>query len=75
MTPDVISDVLATVPDDLLMDTAEGSGDFPSGDAARERYVRYLTERLAARSAWLAAASAAQEQLRVEAPQRLEARR
>ena len=75
MTPDAISDVVATVPDDLLMDTAEGSGDFPSADAARDRYVRYLTERLAARSAWLTAASAAQEQLRMEAPQRLEARR
>jgi hypothetical protein len=75
VSPSVISEVLATVPDDLLMDTAEGSGDFPSADAARERYLRYLTERLAARSVWLAAASAAQEQLRVEAPQRLEARR
>ncbi|MEO5816947.1 MAG: HipA family kinase [Gemmatimonadaceae bacterium] len=71
----VLSDVLATVPDDLLMDTAEGSGDFPSADAARDRYVRYLTERLESRSTWLAAASAAQQQLRVEAPQRLEARR
>ena len=75
LSPSVISEVLATVPDDLLMDTAEGSSDFPSADAARERYVRYLTERLAARSVWLAAASEAQEQLRIEAPQRLEARR
>jgi hypothetical protein len=75
ISPTVIGEVLATVPEDLLMDTAEGGGDFPSADAARERYVRYLTERLAARSVWLAAASAAQEQLRVEAPQRLEARR
>ncbi len=75
VSPKLISDVLATVPDELLMDTAEGSGDFPSADAARERYVRYLTERLASRSVWLATATAAQEQLRVEAPQRLEARR
>ena len=75
LSPSVIGEVLATVPDDLLMDTAEGSSDFPSADAARERYVRYLTERLAARSVWLAAASEAQEQLRIEAPQRLEARR
>ena len=70
-----IRDVVATVPDDLLMDRAEGSGDFPSAEAARERYVRYLTERLAARDAWLRAALAAQEQVRVEQPQRLEARR
>jgi hypothetical protein len=75
ITPSAISDVLATVPEELLMDTAEGSSDFPSADAARERYARYLTERLAARSVWLATATVAQEQLRVEAPQRLEARR
>ncbi|MDB4889449.1 MAG: hypothetical protein JWL61_1304 [Gemmatimonadetes bacterium] len=75
ISPSVIGDVMATVPDELLMDTAEGSGDFPSGDAARERYARYLTERLAARAVWLATATEAQEQLRVEAPQRLEARR
>jgi hypothetical protein len=75
ITPNAISDVLATVPEELLMDTAEGGSDFPSADAARERYARYLTERLAARSVWLATATQAQEQLRVEAPQRLEARR
>ncbi len=75
MRPSVIAEVLATVPDDFLMDTAEGSGEFHSADAARARYVRYLTERLEAREVWLATASAAQEQLRVEAPQRLEARR
>ena len=70
-----IADVVATVPDDLLMDSVEGAGDFPSAEAARARYVRYLTERLAARRIWLAAAEAAQEQLRVEAPQHLKARR
>ncbi|MEO8334903.1 MAG: HipA family kinase [bacterium] len=75
ISPGVLEDVLSTVPDDLLMDTAEGSGDFPSAGAARERYVRYLSERLDAREVWLASARAAQEQLRVEAPQRLEARR
>jgi hypothetical protein len=70
-----IVDVVATVPDDLLMDSAEGAGDFPSAEAARARYVRYLTERLAARRIWLAEARAAQHQLRVEAPQHLKARR
>ncbi|MEO8625001.1 MAG: HipA family kinase [bacterium] len=75
LSGDVIADVVATVPDDLLMDPEAGSGDFPSADAARARYAEYLSGRLAARSFWLAAALAAQEQLRIEAPQHLKARR
>jgi hypothetical protein len=75
LSPSVIAGVLDTVPDDLLMDTVEGSGDFASAEAARARYVRYLTERLEARSVWLAAAIAAQTQLRLEAPLHLKARR
>lgn len=75
LSADAIAEVVATVPDDLLMDPVAGSGDFPSAEAARVRYARYLTERLAARSIWLAEATAAQEQLRIEAPQHLEARR
>ena len=70
-----IHDVIASVPDDLLMDRVEGSGDFPSAAAARERYVRYLSERLADRSGWMRAALAAQEQVRIEEPQHLKARR
>ena len=75
LSGDAIVEVVATVPDDLLMDSAAGSGDFPSADAARARYTRYLSERLAARSIWLAEATAAQEQVRIEAPQHLKARR
>lgn len=75
LSSDAIVEVIATVPDDLLMDSAAGSGDFPSADAARARYTRYLSERLAARSIWLAEATAAQEQVRIEAPQHLKARR
>ena len=75
LSADAIAEVVATVPDDLLMDPVAGSGDFPSAEAARARYRQYLTGRLAARSIWLAAAAAAQEQLRIEAPQHLEARR
>lgn len=75
LSGDAIAEVVATVPDDLLMDPAAGSGDFPSAEAARARYRQYLTGRLAARSIWLAAAAAAQEQLRIEAPLHLEARR
>jgi hypothetical protein len=75
LSPDLIAEVVATVPDDLLMDPDAGSGDFPSADAARARYTQYLTGRLAARSIWLAEATAAQEQVRIEAPQHLKARR
>lgn len=75
LSGNAIADVVATVPDDLLMDPAAGSGDFPSAGAARARYTRYLTERLAARHIWLAEATTAQEQLRIEAPQHLKARR
>ena len=70
-----IAAVVATVPDDLLMDTEAGSGDFPSAEAARDRYTKYLVDRLAARSIWLAEATTARHQLRIEEPQRLEARR
>ena len=75
LSDDVIAEVVATVPDDLLMDPEAGSGDFPSAEAARARYRQYLTGRLAARSIWLAEATAAQEQLRIETPQHLKARR
>jgi hypothetical protein len=70
-----IAEVIATVPDDLLMDAESGSGDFASADEARDRYARYLSERLAARSVWLGAADEAQQQLRIEMPQHLRARR
>ena len=75
LSGDAIADVVATVPDDLLMDPVAGTGDFPSADAARARYTAYLTVRLTARSNWLGAALAAQEQLRIEPPQHLKARR
>lgn len=75
LTPHVIADVVGTVPDELIMDPVAGGDDFPNADDGRARYVRYLTDRLAGRDAWLAQARAAQEQLRIEQPQRLEARR
>ena len=75
LTDEVIADVVAVVPDDLLMDAENGASDFASADEARARYVRYLSERLAARSVWLAAAAEAQQQLRIEMPQHLRARR
>ena len=75
LSNDVIAEVIAAVPDDLLMNAESGSSDFASAKEARARYARYLAERLAARSAWLAAAEEAQQQLRIELPQHLRARR
>jgi hypothetical protein len=70
-----ITEVLATVPDDLLMDDAAGTQEFASATEARARYTRYLVERLAARDSWLSEAMRAQEQRRIEQPQHLKARR
>ena len=70
-----LRDVLDAVPDELLMDADAGADDFTSARDARARYVRYLTERLAASDAWLNEAVRAQEQRRIEAPLPLKARR
>ena len=75
LSREVVASVVHTVPDDLLMDPVTGSADFASAGEGRARYERYLVERLASRRAWLDQAIAAQEQLRIEQPQRLEARR
>ena len=75
LSRDTVADVVATVPDDLLMDPVAGGVEFSSAAEARSRYERYLTERLAVRRPWLAEAMAAQEQRRIEAPQHLKARR
>lgn len=72
---DAIREVIAGVPDSLLMDAMAGSGDFASADEARARYERYLTTRLAGPRAFVDEAIAAQEQLRLEPPLPLKARR
>ena len=72
--PDVMRAVMAQVPDALLMDPVSG-GDFPTADAARERYARYLGTRLEAPRAWVTEAVRAQERRRAAPPRRLEARR
>jgi hypothetical protein len=72
---DAIRDVVATVPDALLLDTAAGSGDFATAKEARDRYVRYLSTRLAAPRRFVDEAVRAQEQLRLEPPLHLQARR
>lgn len=75
LTPDALAEIVSAVPDDLLTDTSAGPADFASADEARDRYLRYLTTRLAPPRAWVAAAITAQQQLRVEEPQHLKARR
>jgi hypothetical protein len=72
---DAIRDVVASVPDSLLVDLASGANDFATAAAARARYERYLTTRLAAPRAFLTEAIAAQEQIRLEPPLHLKARR
>jgi len=75
LTAPVITEVVAAVPDQLLMDSVAGPSDFPGPDEARARYVAYLTARLADPRAWLSEAITAQQQLRSEEPQHLKARR
>lgn len=72
---DVVHEVLAAVPDSLLIDADTSDGDFATASAARARYERYLTTRLAAPRAFVAEAMAAQEQVRLEPHLRLKARR
>ena len=72
---DVIRDVVATVPDTLLVDAANGASDFRTAAEARERSERYLTVRLSEPRAFLREAIAAQEQVRLEPPLHLKARR
>jgi len=75
LTEDTIRDVVATVPDSLFADARASGGDFATGDEARERYVSYLTTRLREPRAFVREAVVAQEQLRLEPPIPLKARR
>ena len=75
LTDDAIREVVSTVPDELLLDRESGTGDFSSAAEARARYVQYLTTRLAGPRRFVDAAVAAQEQLRLEPPLHLKARR
>ena len=75
LNADVIRDVVSTVPDSLFSDAHGWGGDFATGDETRARYVEYLTTRLGAPRAFLTEAVAAQEQLRLEPPLHLKARR
>lgn len=71
ITADVIHDILRDIPDPLLDDPAV----FPNADAARQRYLRYLSERLRGPRAFVAEAVRARETAIAEPPQRRQARR
>jgi hypothetical protein len=72
---DAIHEVLGAIPDSLLVDAASGATDFATAAEARARYERYLTLRLEGPRAFVAEAIAAQEQVRLEPPLPLKARR
>jgi hypothetical protein len=74
LTPDVLAAALHAVPDDLLVGPT-GAGDAPTAEAARERYLTYLTTRLDAPRAFVSVAAEAREALRREPRRRLSARR
>jgi hypothetical protein len=74
ITPAVIDEALARLPDELLLDEVNGR-EFASGDEVRTRYRDYLTTRLAASETFVAAALEARETLRREPRRRLQARR
>jgi len=75
LTDDAIRDVVSVVPDSLFADARGPGGDFASANEARERYVQYLTTRLREPRAFVQEAVKAQEQLRLEPPIHLKARR
>jgi len=75
ITDEVIAAILDAVPDDLLLDASAGRPEFATVAAARERYRRYLGKRLASPRAFAAEAIAAQQQVRLEPPLPLSARR
>ncbi|MFI5257324.1 MAG: HipA family kinase [Gemmatimonadales bacterium] len=75
LSGDAIHDVVSAVPDSLFGDARAAGGDFATGAEARARYVEYLTTRLGEPRAFLTEAMAAQEQLRLEPPLHMKARR
>ena len=74
LVDDVLHDVLAAVPEDLLLDPHFARG-VTSAEAARGRYRDYLGLRLRPPRAWVASALAAQDEARQNPPQRKKARR
>jgi hypothetical protein len=75
LTDDLIRDAVSVVPDSLFADARGAGGDFATADEARERYVSYLSTRLREPREFVVEAMKAQEQLRLEPPLHLKARR
>jgi hypothetical protein len=72
----VFEDILAQVPDALLMDAPEGrTPPFTSAEANRVAYVDYLTQRLQGPRSFVAEAEQARQQQQAHSPQRLRYRR
>ena len=74
LTESVLADVVAALPDALLADPLVAA-DFPTPDAARERYLAYLTTRIQAPRVFVAEAAAARSKAATEPPRRLHSRR
>jgi hypothetical protein len=74
ITVPVLHDIVAAVPDELLLDPRIAA-DFATADDARTRYVAYLTTRIRAPRAFVAAAVAAQTAERAAPLSRTSARR
>jgi hypothetical protein len=74
ITEDVLRDVLAAVPDDLLNAETIRS-DFATADAARDRYVEYLSIRMRAPRAFVEEAIRARERADRTPPRRVHSRR
>jgi len=71
---DIVARLLADLPDKLLAGPLSHD-DFPTADAARERYARYLVERLRAPRAFAVEAASARERVLAEPPRHVSARR
>ena len=76
LTPDVWDDVLALVPDELLLATPPGhTPDFETAEAFRDAFRAFLAGRLAASDRWIAPLEAAQADFRRGAAPALQYRR
>ena len=74
LTEPVLTEIVGALPDALLADPLVAA-DFPTPDAARERWLAYLLTRIAAQRAFVAEAIAAREKAATEPPRRLHSRR
>ncbi len=74
LSEDQIASALSHVPESLLMDPL-ARGPFNTAAEARDRYTRYLVERLRPPRLFVEEAVAAQERRRAEPPRRLKTRR